>query len=379
VADPRPGRDLVYLVPGFFGFEKLGPFEYFVHVQAILRAHLDPGWEIRVVPTPPTASLTERTRVLIDTIDATAGDEDRLHLIGHSSGGLDVRLVTTPAAHFDPRASKIAARVRSVVTVATPHRGTPLAAAFDGVIGKQLLALTTRAAAGGLKRTTRGGPLIEYLAMISRDQGLLTQLTPDALDVFNATTPDAPNVRYGCVVAMTPGRPQHPLYGALRRLSARMPQNRAATLPGAAREALERAGAAAPTWKDSDGIVPTRSQVWGEIVHAAAADHLDVLGHYDWLRSGAPFGPTELETLWTHVAQFVHGDALEPPLAPTPPGPSLLMRHRRRMAFAAAMLFAFVVTQPLVFALGLDRWPYTDVLTFSVVAAALALAVERWV
>ena len=42
MADPRPGRDLVYLVPGFFGFEKLGPFEYFVHVQAILRAHLDP-------------------------------------------------------------------------------------------------------------------------------------------------------------------------------------------------------------------------------------------------------------------------------------------------------------------------------------------------
>ena len=65
----------------------------------------------------------------------------------------------------------------------------------------------------------------------------------------------------------------------------------------------------------NDGIVPTHSQVWGDVIHAARADHLDAIGHfldpkhipphYDWLMSGNDFRRPGFEALWRDVAQFL--------------------------------------------------------------------------
>ena len=67
----------------------------------------------------------------------------------------------------------------------------------------------------------------------------------------------------------------------------------------------------------NDGIVPLRSQLWGNVVWAGYGDHLDVLGHYvdkrgddvpaelrhrDWLTSGSGFGDRELSALIDAVA-----------------------------------------------------------------------------
>ena len=62
-------------------------------------------------------------------------------------------------------------------------------------------------------------------------------------------------------------------------------------------------------------MAPTLSQVWGEIVHVAEADHLDVMGQYgdidregvhaDWLPSGSGFDGIRSRALWTDVAAFV--------------------------------------------------------------------------
>ncbi len=65
----------------------------------------------------------------------------------------------------------------------------------------------------------------------------------------------------------------------------------------------------------TDGIVPTRSQVWGELIHAARGDHLDTVGHFDdpshvpphidWLASGSKFRRPAFEALWSDVATFI--------------------------------------------------------------------------
>src|SRR5579864_2276718 len=88
----------VYLVPGFFGFTNLGELTYFGHVVRFLAEH---GGEsaprVHAVKTPPTASLPTRAARLAEAIAATMGPGDApIHLIGHSSGGLDVRLLLSP-------------------------------------------------------------------------------------------------------------------------------------------------------------------------------------------------------------------------------------------------------------------------------------------
>jgi triacylglycerol lipase len=137
----------VYLVPGFLGFANLGRLSYFGHVRRILTARfteLGLSARIHIVRTPPTASLPLRAARVVETIATTArrGGEP-IHLIGHSSGGLDVRLLTAPGVGlpttFD--VEQLAARVRTVVTVSTPHHGTPLAAFFTTLRGQQLLQL----------------------------------------------------------------------------------------------------------------------------------------------------------------------------------------------------------------------------------------------
>ncbi|HVZ32212.1 MAG TPA: hypothetical protein VG963_07300, partial [Polyangiaceae bacterium] len=70
-----------------------------------------------------------------------------------------------------------------------------------------------------------------------------------------------------------------------------------------------------PSPHDNDGVSPTNSQIWGELVHATVADHLDVVGHFgfndqtgfagDWLPSHSGFDLARFERLWSDVASFL--------------------------------------------------------------------------
>ena len=237
----------VYLVPGFLGFANLGRITYFGHVGRILTERLAAlGLEphIHIVRTPPTASLPTRAARVAEVIDATARRGGApLHLIGHSSGGLDVRLLTAPGVGL-PTAldvERLAARVRTVVTVATPHHGTPLASFFTTLRGQQLMQLLSLSTIyvlnfghlplaallwmgsllvrfGGLVANSDlldelFGRLLEdftvgrrravraLLRDVVRDQALMLQLTPEAMEVFNASVLQRPGIRYGAVVA----------------------------------------------------------------------------------------------------------------------------------------------------------------------------------
>ena len=364
-----PSVRRVFLVPGFFGFDNLGDFPYFSGTPALLEAELvGYGKPARVLPlsTLPTASIRARADFLAAAVAARSDPNDEVHLVGHSTGGLDARfLVSGPT----PELAALARRVRSVITVAAPHRGTPAAARFTGLMGQRLLrvlSLSTIHAVrlGGiplpalifLANALRGGggdPVSEsvvgqiyrlvlsdfgrerrreieaYFEEAQRDQTLLLQLTPEAMDLFDALATPMPGVRFASVVTKAPPpglrrqlavgpRPArqagYGLYRGLHR-SARLPEQTPIALTRPQREALERAYGAMPTAADSDGIVPTLSQPWGEVVHAVQADHLDVMGHFrggsaapehvDWLRTGSDFGMRQYRRFVGAMAAFV--------------------------------------------------------------------------
>ena len=138
-------RHHFYLVPGFFGFANLGELKYFGHVRDFLVAQaaarrVDAA--VHVVKTHPTASLPRRAVCIAETIARTAPRGlEPLHLIGHSSGGLDCRLMVAPHVMLPTslNVDRLAGRVHTVVTVSTPHYGTPIASFFTGLLGQRVL------------------------------------------------------------------------------------------------------------------------------------------------------------------------------------------------------------------------------------------------
>ena len=368
-----PRTHHVYLVPGFFGFANLGEVVYFHHVRDVLHAALaERGLDVAFwqVESSPTASISRRAAMLLETIAATSGPDDPIHLIAHSSGGLDARLLLTPGATLPANhpVEPIAARVRSLVTVATPHRGTPAAGFFTSVLGQKVLEVLSLGTVYALRfgrvpmgvllklgalsaridnhlgldhnvldqlygqlladfTPERRDAIARFFQEVRSDQSLLAQITPEAMDLFNASTGQRAGVACGSVVtwAREPGvgttlaagldpyaQATHALYSVMHRLSSRM---------GAVELEPEQAGALVGAYGElppaaaSDGMVPTRSQVFGEVIHAARADHLDVIGHYhdpaavpphfDWLSSGSRFNRTRFFGLWSDVARFV--------------------------------------------------------------------------
>jgi triacylglycerol lipase len=365
----------LYLVPGFLGFVNLGRITYFGHLRRALGerfAALGLEARIHIVRTPPTASLPIRAARLAEAIDATARRGAALHLIGHSSGGLDVRLFAAPGVGLPTSVDvdHLASRVRTIVTMSTPHHGTPLASFFTTLRGQQLLQilclntiyvlhfgqLPISALLWMGARALRFGDLVanselldelfgrllkdftvgrrravrSLLRDVVRDQALMLQLTPEAMEVFNASVLPRPGIRYGAVVTQA-ARPTlratlavgldpaaqvtHAIYGALHQLIAASPGRDARPLTPPEIRALRRVYRKTPSAKASDGIVPTLSQPWGHLIHAAVADHLDALGHFrdashdpphvDWLVSGSGFDRAHFEALVNDVARFI--------------------------------------------------------------------------
>jgi len=138
---PALPEHAVFLVPGLLGFENFASFGYFAdRVVAALRTGLEQAWgqpvPVVALPIQPTASLRERQRRLVralaDRLHALEHEYQPLsvHLIGHSTGGVDCNLLTHDAPlgaaswdEVDPRARALRARIRTVVSIGSPHQG----------------------------------------------------------------------------------------------------------------------------------------------------------------------------------------------------------------------------------------------------------------
>jgi hypothetical protein len=340
-------KRLVFLVPGFFGFSSVGAVNYFEDVERSLgRALHRHGVEARIVRcmTQPTASIPRRADVLRRQVISNGGlRAQELHFVGHSTGGLDVRMLLTPGVKIasDNSEHRIARLTRTAISVATPHHGTPLANHFITVQGQTLLLVLSALATSGqgrgailaaakaialvarlddwLGRTEgpldriaenllrklrfdRRDPAWEYLAEIERDQGAVLQLTPEGIDLFDAAVADSPGIDYGCVVAGVPKpreafKPKElldPEYVVLRALFRLLHGLTATPHPRypypppakALQRQLDRGLGFKATPRISDGIVPTLSQLHGRLLHVARADHLDLVGHYTLASGG---------------------------------------------------------------------------------------------
>jgi triacylglycerol lipase len=368
--DPRPVH-YVFLIPGFFGFANLGTLHYFNGVAESLTADLAARGvraEVLRADTEPTASLPKRVAKLAEMIAACAPPDAPLHLIGHSTGGLDARLLVSPLVSLPTSedVEAIACRVQSVVTVATPHQGTPLASFFVGLMGQRLLRviavlamyvarygklhlaalklalrlLMTLDNTVGLRQTVLDRAFDAVLADLNddtrasvdaffrnvhQDRALLTQLTPEGIELLNAAVVDRPSVRYGCVVTCgrRPGlrgraavgldpyaQLVYGIYQGAWKLSSRSSETELSAPSLTARAALHQALGFTPERTDNDGLVPTWSQLHGELLCAVRADHADILGHLggdtlDVLSSGSGFDAAAHARVWRRVAAWL--------------------------------------------------------------------------
>lgn len=221
---PRGAPLPVVLVHGLFGFDRIGVpgarFDYFRGISAHLASL---GCTAHAVKLPMMSSVPARAKALVAAIDALP--HERIDVIAHSLGGLDTRYAL---AHLG-----LSSRVRSLVTIGTPHHGSPIADLFhEG----QLDWLRRLVGVLGLPITA------------------LEWLSSSALDKFNREVPDVPGVRYASVI------------GGLRNGSP-----------------IPVALMASHAWLTriagpNDGVVPTASQYWGETLAEIEADHFAQIG-----------------------------------------------------------------------------------------------------
>ncbi len=204
-----------------FAVRRLRDATYFRGIPKDLRAR---GCRVIVTEVPPLGSLAQRAAALKDEIRDAVGREP-VHVIAHSMGGLDAR-------HMISRLG-MEKQVLTLVTIGTPHRGSPVA---DRV--HELAA--------------RFG-VIDALNRVGFDHGGLDDLRTDACARWNERTPDAPDVRYFSIAGVK--RRDEMLYAL------RLTHDLISPIDGA-----------------NDGLVSRRSAAWGEPLPAWDCDHFNLIG-----------------------------------------------------------------------------------------------------
>lgn len=220
---PDPEQYAVVLAHGFMGFDAtLGHrVHYFRGIQEELSRQ---GAKVSVGRVGAMESVPSRAAALTEFIRDL--NEPRVVVVAHSMGGLDARYALSQLGLNES--------VGALVSVGSPHRGTPLAS-----LGGRLAARNLR------KFLLRVGINTEAVDWLGEESG----------ETFNRDVQDASNVFYGSAV------------GSPRR------QNFLdAPMLLASHEVLSRLRG------PNDGIVPVSSQVWGEVMATFGAHHFAQMG-----------------------------------------------------------------------------------------------------
>lgn len=265
----------IVLMHGMAGFEAIGPAEYFYRVAETVQADGYPVFTTVVDPFQTVEVRAAQAKAQIEAILEESGAA-RVHLVGHSQGGLDARYLVSSLGLGD--------RVATVTTIATPHRGTKLVdVALGAAPGDAAAALTALSSAFLGIATGTEADLGTQLLELGRHH---------CHDVFNPENPDDPRVRYYSVA----GRTQPYLFVDPLSVDVVDPL----FLPAYwMTQALEG---------DNDGLVPVSSAQWGEYLGAVPADHLDEMGWFPEV----PQPAFDHLAFYRKLAAFLNGDGPAP-------------------------------------------------------------------
>lgn len=223
----------IVLAHGLGGFVEFRIFGITIQYFKGIKKHLeDCGYTIFVTKVKPTASIKDRAEDLKNAI--LTFTDSKVHIIGHSMGGLDARYMISKLGMAD--------KVATLVTIGTPHWGSYFAD-------------------WGVKVLGRGCKCIWFIEKILRidTQGFI-DVTTKKCNEFNKNILDIDGVRYISYAGVQKWYKincflQTP-YWYIRY----------------------KAGA-------NDGLVHTESAKWGEFRGIVAADHWNQIGWWIF-----PFG-----------------------------------------------------------------------------------------
>jgi len=257
----------IVLMHGMGGFDKLTavPITYFNDVVADLAASGET--DVYVTTAPPYDTSEDRAQAVLSQIQKILDEtgKDKVNLVGHSQGGMDARVIASPAG------SGFGAHVASVTTVATPHRGSLVADAVLGTlqgVPPDVIDQVTSAALSLLEKTAydvQNDPQLRAQLVELSQQYMTT--------VFNPKYVDDPRVPYSS-------------YGGRTNLETGQADCASAVYP----DSPVRVDAAQPevqplaqflqgtTDVTNDGLVTVQSARWGTFLQCVPADHLKEVG-----------------------------------------------------------------------------------------------------
>ena len=202
-----------------------------------------------------------------------ANGYSKVHIIGHSQGGLDSRYMISNLG--------MSSKVTSLTTLSTPHRGSPVADIVEDVIPDWLLPFVSDVIEALTKLVWSG----------SEQDGIdaMNALTTTGLASFNSYTPNASGVTYNSWAAkMAWADPvQHPLMWLVY-------------------PACWAGGLVSPVHSAAnDGLVPVSSSKWGNykgtVEHSWYATGLDHLQISNTMYSGQAY--FDVEGFFLRIAQ----------------------------------------------------------------------------
>lgn len=239
------------LMHGLAGTESfVGILDYWYGIEPHLSGQGYTVWVRDVDPYQSTPVRAEQWRDHLDELLAD-GHHRHVNLLGHSQGGLDARYVTSLLDED--------ARVVSVTTVSTPHRGTGVGDIATGVIDSSLV---TELVVDGV---------IDALMLFygtNNDQDIaaqMAQMSTQGMETFNNQVLDRSDVMYQSWAGRTcsaldlvcqwdnGGEIVTPLFAVTHGVLVLMEG-------------------------DNDGLVGVESAKWGDYRGELSADHIDEIG-----------------------------------------------------------------------------------------------------